>query len=413
MNTAAESPQSTRPLAGAWLGGVCAGLADNLGWPVLAIRMLFVLLSAVALIGVGTYFALWLLMPAASASPAAPGLDAGTRRGLRPRPRGNFKPIDIWAASALLLLGVGALWLVQRTPWALEEWALESGLLAGFGTGLIWRQVDRINETLLRKPVRRRWWTALLTHWWSLLLVLVGVLALAGAVGVVVIAHPQFSETGRITLLLGMSLAGVVLAGLPWWVSARRALGRARDDALLAWARADMAAHLHDSVLQTLALIQRQAHDPKAVVNLARRQERELRQWLYTEASGSGTLAQALGEEALDVEHRHQVEIELVSVGDTELTPELVALVRAAREAMVNAAKHARADRVDVYLEVDDELVSVFVRDRGAGFDPERIDPTRMGVRGSIIERMERAGGRAVIRSAPAEGTEVRLELPR
>jgi signal transduction histidine kinase len=174
-----------------------------------------------------------------------------------------------------------------------------------------------------------------------------------------------------------------------------------------------MAAHLHDSVLQTLALIQRQAGDPKAVTALARRQERELRQWLYGESLGSATLAEALSGEIIDVEDRHGVDVELVTVGDCELTPEVTAVVRAAREAMVNAAKHSGADRVDVYAEVDPELVSVYVRDRGKGFDLASVEEDRMGVRGSIVERVKRAGGRAIIRTAPGEGTEVRLELPR
>jgi signal transduction histidine kinase len=174
-----------------------------------------------------------------------------------------------------------------------------------------------------------------------------------------------------------------------------------------------MAAHLHDSVLQTLALIQRQAADPKKVTALARRQERELRQWLYGEAPASGSLVEALTEEMLDVEGAHGVDVELVSVGDAELTPELTAVVRAAREAMVNAAKHSGCDRIDLYAEADEDLVSVYIRDRGAGFDLAEVEEDRMGVRGSIVERVKRAGGRAIIRTAPGEGTEVRLELPR
>jgi signal transduction histidine kinase len=193
----------------------------------------------------------------------------------------------------------------------------------------------------------------------------------------------------------------------------RRTLAQARDTALLADARADMAAHLHDSVLQTLALIQRQAADPKKVAALARRQERELRQWLYGEEPASGSLVEALTEEMLDVEADHGVDVELVSVGDTPVTADLTAIVRAAGEAMVNAAKHSGADRIDLYSEVDTDLVSVYVRDRGRGFDLATVTDDRMGVRGSIIERMRRAGGRAIIKTAPEAGTEVRLELPR
>ena len=199
----------------------------------------------------------------------------------------------------------------------------------------------------------------------------------------------------------------------PWILRVRQILAQARDDTLVADARADMAAHLHDSVLQTLALIQRQAGDPKKVTALARRQERELRQWLYGETPSGGSLVEALTAELLDVEDTHGVDVELVAVGDCELTPELAALVRAAREAMVNAAKHSGVERIDVYAESDPDLVSVYVRDRGRGFDLADVDEDRMGVRGSIIERVRRAGGRAIIRTMPGEGTEVRLELPK
>ncbi len=204
-----------------------------------------------------------------------------------------------------------------------------------------------------------------------------------------------------------------MLAAAPWILRVRRSLAAAREEKMLADARADMAAHLHDSVLQTLALIQRQASDPKAVAALARRQERELRSWLYGESVDETTLKAALAAAAADVEDVHGVPVELVSVGDVPLDAELGALVRAAREAMVNAAKHSGADKIDVYAEAEDGLVEVFVRDRGVGFDQADVPADRMGVRGSIVERLQRSGGSATIRSAPGEGTEVKLEMHR
>jgi signal transduction histidine kinase len=252
-----------------------------------------------------------------------------------------------------------------------------------------------------------------MAHWTTLVAIGVGLAALAVAVAVVVVAQPALGEVARTLLVLGLAVAALLLAVLPWMLSVRHALAQARDDALVADARADMAAHLHDSVLQTLALIQRRAGDPKAVTALARRQERELRQWLYGESLGSATLSEALSAEIIDVEDRHGVDVELVSVGDCDLTPEVTAVVKAAREAMVNAAKHSGAERIDVYVEADPDLVSVYVRDRGKGFDLADMEHDRMGVRGSIIERVKRVGGRAIIRTAPGEGTEVRLELPR
>ncbi len=169
-----------------------------------------------------------------------------------------------------------------------------------------------------------------------------------------------------------LALAGLGIVLAPWLHRSRSALNEARAAKVRADARADMAAHLHDSVLQTLALIQRQADDPKAVQQLARRQERELRTWLYGDEVPETTLKAALTAAAAEVEDERGIPVELVVVGDCETSDPVQALVRAAREAMVNAAKHSGADKIDVYAEVTDELVEVFVRDRGQGFDARR-----------------------------------------
>lgn len=408
-------PRSTRPISDAWIGGVCAGLADHLGWSALVLRVLFVVLGALGLTGVALYLALWLVMPRQVGQRSAPGLEAGARKGLRPGGTTALTPVDLGVAGALALLGVGALWLVQASGWGLPLPALLAGVLAGAGLGLIWWQADHVSTRELRTGSGwGRVFAPLLAHWTTVVAVIAGLLALSASVAVLVASVlTGLGEVARTLALLGLAVGGLLLAALPWLLRVRQALAQARDDALVADARADMAAHLHDSVLQTLALIQRQAGDPKAVTALARRQERELRQWLYGESLGSATLAEALSGEIIDVEDRHGVDVELVTVGDCDLTPEVVSVVRAAREAMVNAAKHSGAERIDVYAEVDPELVSVYVRDRGQGFDLARMDDDRMGVRGSIIERVKRAGGRAIIRTAPGEGTEVRLELPR
>lgn len=393
---------------------MCAGLADHLGWSVLALRVVAVILGALGLTGVAVYLALWLVMPRSTEQRTAPGLEANARKGLRPKGSVTLTPVDLGMASALLLLGVGLLWLLQASAWALPTSVLVAGLLAASGLAVIWWQADHMSTKELRRGSGwRRLVSPLLTHWTTLVAIGVGLAAISGAIAVVVLGQPGLGEWARTLLLLGLAVTGLLLAALPWILSVRQALAEARDDALVADARADMAAHLHDSVLQTLALIQRQAGDPKAVTALARRQERELRQWLYGESLGSATLSEALSGEITDVEDRHGVDVELVSVGDCELTPEVTAVVKAAREAMVNAARHSGADRIDVYAEADPDLVSVYVRDRGSGFDLADIGEDRMGLRGSIVERVKRVGGRAIIRTAPGEGTEVRLELPR
>jgi signal transduction histidine kinase len=170
---------------------------------------------------------------------------------------------------------------------------------------------------------------------------------------------------------------------------------------------------VHDQVLHTLALIQRNAGDVKAVQRLARGQERSLRNWLYKPVgSPLEHFAAAVEQVAAEVEDTYTVAVETVVVGDREVDVRVAALVAAAREALVNAGRHAKVQTVSLYAEVEAEQISVFVRDRGKGFDPDAVDDHRHGVRGSIIGRMQRHGGRAEIRSAPGDGTEVRLTLP-
>jgi signal transduction histidine kinase len=202
----------------------------------------------------------------------------------------------------------------------------------------------------------------------------------------------------------------------PWLWRLWNALVEERSERIRSDERAEMAAHLHDSVLQTLAMIQRQADDPRAVVGLARRQERELRSWL----SGRGapgtaerSLESALETIATDVEREHGIAVEVVAVGDGRLDEPGEALVAAAREAVVNAAKFGRGSAVSVYAEVTESRLAVFVRDRGPGFDVAAVPADRRGVRESIVGRMRRHGGRASISSAPGEGTEVELVLER
>ena len=172
-----------------------------------------------------------------------------------------------------------------------------------------------------------------------------------------------------------------------------------------------MAAHLHDSVLQTLAMIQRtERHDE--TVSLARRQERELRAWLFGDGSSEEeSFAAALRAAGAEVEDRFPVRVQIVVVGDAPLAPGVDALVKAGREAMLNAARHAGVEEFSVYAEVGDDVAKIFVRDRGTGFDPEQLATDRKGISESIRRRMERHGGRAVVRSAPGTGTEVILEL--
>jgi signal transduction histidine kinase len=193
-----------------------------------------------------------------------------------------------------------------------------------------------------------------------------------------------------------------------------RDLESERRERIVSQERADVAAHLHDSVLQTLALIQKHAHEPREVVKLARSQERDLRGWLYDDvADDPSSFAAVLKKAAAEVEDAHGVPVDVVTVGDTTIDDRIRAVLKAAREAAVNAAKHSGADKVDIFAEVEADEVELFVRDRGGGFDPTSVPDDRLGVRRSIVGRMERHGGSAEIRSKPGEGTEVRLSTRR
>ncbi len=197
-------------------------------------------------------------------------------------------------------------------------------------------------------------------------------------------------------------------------------LMRERRERIRSDERADVAAHLHDSVLQTLALVQRRADDPREVVRLARMQERELRAWLLsggeddgaTNGAGRGSVGAALDALAAEIETEHGVPVEVVRVRDCPAAG-LQPLLLAAREAIVNAVRHSGAPTVSVYLEVEPQRASIFVRDRGRGFDPGAVAPDRRGISGSIVDRLARAGGEAKVRSTPGEGTEVEMSLPR
>ncbi len=219
-------------------------------------------------------------------------------------------------------------------------------------------------------------------------------------------------------------LVGIALMAGPYLVRMMQDLSEERLMRIRAQERAEVAAHVHDSVLHTLTLIQRNAEKPREVARLARAQERELRAWLYRSADGSGaaaeeedepkTLAEGVKAAAAEVEDHHGVPVEVVCVGDCPLDEALGAQLQAAREAMVNAAKYGgEGGAVQVFAEVEGRTVFISVRDRGPGFDPDAVPEDRMGVRESIVGRMRRNGGTARLRTAPGEGTEVELEMER
>lgn len=405
-------PRATRVSEGAVLGGVCTGLARHLGWPVMAIRIGFVALLIFQFIGVLAYGALWLLMPA-QPTVAAPGLESATRAGLRDRTPVRRR-VDWGMLAALTALGSGLLWLVQSTGHGVSARLFWPIAFACAGAALVWRQADSVQQKQWQADAGGRVWLAPFVArggWPALVRVVIGLGLVGAAFGLVVAQQGNLNQLPEVLAMTTLALAGVAIVVAPWLHRSRTALQTARAEKVRADARADMAAHLHDSVLQTLALIQRQSDDPKAVSQLARRQERELRTWLYGEELAGTTLRAALTAAAAEVEDERAVPVELVVVGDADPSEAVQALVQAAREAMVNAAKHSGADKIDVFAEVADGVIEVFVRDRGHGFDVDAIGEDRMGVKGSIINRMTRHHGTATIRSRPGDGTEVRLEI--
>jgi signal transduction histidine kinase/phage shock protein PspC (stress-responsive transcriptional regulator) len=400
-----------RRVEGRMIAGVAVGLSEHLDLSVRVVRFGFVLLSFLSGMGVVAYLALWVFMPRANTVESAAGLDAAARRGMRPASSTATQRADTGILVSGGMIAVGILWAFVVAG-AVPSNLFWPAVLGGAGVIVIWLQVDERVPHAADQVAVGPWGRftrgggamSVLRLMGGLLLVLAGVTwILATRVGL-----------AQLPGILGASallLAGLVVVAAPWLYQQRGRIRRAEAERLRAEARSDMAAHLHDSVLQTLALIQRQAGDAATVSALARKQERELRTWLYGETPRDESLRAALAAIASDVESNFPINVEVVCVGDAQVDDRVQALVQAVREAVINAAKHSQSPRVDVYAEVLGTGIEAFVRDRGVGFDPASVPEGRMGVRESIKARLERHGGTAVIRSEAGTGTEVRLEI--
>lgn len=392
------------------IAGVAAGLGEHLGVSVTVVRIAFVLLTVFgAFSGAILYAVLWIMVPVADEE-EAPGLEAASRMGRRPGRRVANVDAGVVISIAMILLGLA--WLVfHDSPLSTHIfWPL---IVGAAGVVLIWLQVDQGSQARLTADAGT--WEKLTrgTGAASLLRLAGGLILFGLGISWILAAQIGISEM-PVVLAATLALLGAILVvAAPWLHQLRLKLTRAEEERMRAEAKADLAAHLHDSVLQTLTLIQRQATDPQAVASIARRQERELRTWLYGDQVKEQRFKAALEQIVADIEGSFPISVELVIVGDDELDHDGQALLLAAREALTNAAKHSEADRVDIYAEIEPQGIEVFVRDRGVGFDVEAIGADRMGVRESIRARMERHGGTAGFRTAPGEGTEVRLEMSR
>jgi signal transduction histidine kinase len=399
-----------RDPAGAVLGGVCAGLAPRIGLDPRVLRVAFLAASIAGGVGIFLYLVCWVLLPAGEGEPRGLAAVGSLAR------RENVMVaagLVLLLLAALLLLRVWGLWLSDAVVWPLT--------LAAAGGALIWRHSQHA-EVVAPPPVEqakpgggarprrtlRLARPSLAGAGLGTTLVLGGGLVFLWLTGALTAARDVVLAVVVVVVAIGVILT-------PWWLRLVRGLTEEREERVRTQERAELAAHLHDSVLQTLALMQKRADDPREVAALARRQERELRAWLNADRRGEPrrTFAGALAATVAELEDDHGVPVEVVAVGDCPLDEAAEALVAAAREAVLNAVKFSGGAPISVYAEADGDRVEVFVRDRGPGFDLAAVPADRRGLRESVLGRMDRHGGEAHVHTWPGAGTEVELVLPR
>jgi signal transduction histidine kinase len=395
------------------IAGVAGGLGRQLGVDSVLVRIGFVVLAFAGGIGLVLYGILWVTTPSATDLPVAsrrPTVQQAVALGL------------ITLGVLLFLRGVG-LWFGDALVWPV--------VLGAAGSAVVWTRGEdspraRPGDTSWGRLAQRRGPVGTVAKLAlspvSPTRVVVGTVLVAVAIAGFLAGNDALAALRDLSLALLAAAAGAALLFGPWLNRVLSELGAERRERVRQEERAELAAHLHDSVLQTLALIQRSSDDPRRIASLARVQERELRAWLYGSGRIAGTppatLGDAVEQVAAEVETLHHLAVDVVVVGDAPVGDGTRALLGAIREATTNAAKHAGVDEIAVYVEVDDTEVTAFVRDRGVGFDVEAAvagaaDGHRRGLRDSIIGRLERHGGRATVWSAPGEGTEVELCIPR
>jgi signal transduction histidine kinase len=370
---------------GRWIAGVAGGVANRLGVPDLYVRAAFITLATVSGLGVALYLFLWWLTLDHEAESERKKIVTSQRVGLG-------------------VAFVGMIWLLLASGVGGDVAATIVSATLFFGLAAL---LDRSDSGGLARVVLPG-----ATGEISIFRLLVGGALVMGGLGLIASSVPAFSSLGGTALAVAITIVGLFVAFGPWFLRMRDDLGRERTARARQEERAEMAAHLHDSVLQTLALIQR-SEDPKRMASLARTQERELRTWLFGKAQieGMELLSTALEAAVARIESDRSIAIDLVVVGDARFDDRGGALVAAASEAMVNAANHAGVDRVSAYLEVEDGRAEVWITDQGKGFERAAVPADRRGLSDSIEGRMTRQGGTAEIVSTPGEGTEVHLSL--
>jgi signal transduction histidine kinase len=397
----------------ALVGGVLAGLARRLGIRVLGARIAFVVIAVLSGgIALLFYALAWAAMPA----DGEPRAVRGTRLGRIPRGWHLSAGAGLLTLTGLLIFRELGIWWSDRLVWPL--------VLAAAGVALLWGQTrSRAESASVAVPAappsseveqEERQASRIVELYRGGF----GVALVVGAALLFLSSNDALgaARDAAFTAIVAIFALALILAPFLWQMG--QSLAAERTERIRSQERADVAAHLHDSVLQTLTLVQKRAGDPREVAALARRQERELRNWLNAGASGGAGsetgLAASLRAAAEEVEDAYRVKIDVVTVGDCETDGGARAIIGAAREALTNAAKFAAEEGpISVYAEVGEERIEAYVRDRGSGFDLSSVPADRRGVRESIVGRMQRHDGTATIRRVPGSGTEVELTVRR
>ncbi|MEE8599923.1 ATP-binding protein [Euzebya tangerina] len=382
-------------------GGVAAGIGAWLGVDPLIVRLAFVVLSTAAGAGVLIYLFLRVWLPAEDPANPVPRNEPTVRHAVA---------VALVTQGLMLLFGSAGVYLTDAL-------SVPVGL-AAIGSGLVWVRASDDERAVWQSTLTKAIGDRELPDsrsFGTIRLAVGGCLVAAGIIAFF-ISSDLVTGLGALTdaiLASVVTLVGVALVIAPWLQRQGSQLSAERRERIRSEERAEMAAHLHDSVLQTLALIQR-ADTREEITRLARGQERELRSWLFGRRPDDAptTLGEAIMDMAGRVEDRYGVSVDVVRAGELTLDDHLIAMTEAAGEAMTNAAKHSGAARVDVFVEVEPETVAIFVRDEGVGFDVDTVASDRRGLVYSIEDRMARHGGKATIISDPGEGTEVELTLP-
>ncbi|MBV9843479.1 MAG: PspC domain-containing protein [Kutzneria sp.] len=391
------------------VAGVAGALSEHLDVDVLWVRIAFTVLAGLGGAGLLVYGLLWMFTE----------LDSGDERsGTDENPKQRQQSLGLVALAFGLFAAFVAL-SGQSASWFMVPLAVGLG-----GVALVWREADEAQRRRWRDGARSGVTEVVGGGRGVTMRLVAGLVLTCGGAALLIYQSPTLDHVPTVLIAVLATLVGVVVLTVPWWLRLVRELDEQRRATVRTREREEIAAHLHDSVLQTLALIQKHAEDGREVVRLARGQERQLRTWLYgptgyrrggrpTGHAANTMLSEAIAVACGDVEDAFAVAVQHVVVGDCATDERLTALVQAAREAIVNSAKHSGVEQVSVYAEVEETAVTVFVRDRGSGFDADAVPEDRHGLADSINGRMRRNGGRVRLRTAPGEGTEVQLEMPR